>query len=88
MPHNGIRTINIVISVQLCTIDETTGTLGACFAPVKADANGKVVYNPAGFPGAGVYEIHLLNASYQAVEFEGETKTTTTFAAFTLTIKK
>lgn len=76
------------ISVQLCTIDEATGALGSCFQPVKADANGKVVYNPAGFPGAGVYEIHLLDASYQAVEFEGETKTTSTFASFTLTIKK
>ena len=76
------------ISVQLCTIDEATGALGSCFQPVKADANGKVVYSPAGFPGAGVYEIHLLDASYQAVEFEGETKTTSTFASFTLTIKK
>ena len=70
------------VSVQLC--------IGAdmCFQPVKADSNGKVVYNPAGFPGADVYEIHLLNASYQAVEFEGATTTTATYGAYTLTIKK
>ena len=75
------------LSVQLCTIDETTGELGMCYMPVAADANGKITYNPTGFPGAGVYEIHLLDGSMQAVEFEGETKTTAEYAAFTLTIK-
>ena len=75
------------ISVQLCTIDKTTGELGMCYMPVAADENGKVTYNPNGFPGAGVYEIHLLDSAMQAVEFEGETKTTAEYAAFTLTIK-
>lgn len=75
------------ISVQLCTIDETTGELGMCYMPVAADANGKLTYNPNGFPGAGVYEIHLLDSAMQAVEFEGETLTKAEYAAFTLTIK-
>ena len=72
--------------VQLCTIDESTGELGMCYNPAEADANGKVIYTLA--PNAGVYEIHLLNASYQAVEFEGEKTTAATYGAYTLTIKK
>ena len=74
------------VSVQLCTINDD-GSLGMCYAPVKADANGKVTYKPAGFPGADVYEIHLLGADMLPKEFEGATKTTTKYEAFTLTIK-
>lgn len=71
-------------SVQLCTIDEA----GMCFQPVKANAEGKVTYTPSGFPGAGVYEIHILDSKSARVEFEGEAKTADTFDAYTLTIKK
>ena len=75
------------VYVQLCTIDETTGELGMCYQPAKVDAKGKIEYSPAGFPGAGVYEIHVLDANYQAVEVEGETITKAVYGAYTVTIK-
>lgn len=73
------------VSVQLCTVN-ADGTLGTCYMPVQA-VNGKVEYNPNGFPGAGVYEIHLLDESYTAIEFEETNKKTpATYSEITLTI--
>ena len=76
------------VYVQLCTIDEKTGELGMCYAPVYADSNskGKVTYNPNGFPGVGVYEIHLLGNDMQPLNFEGESMTKAKYERFTLTI--
>ncbi len=76
------------VSVQLCTYKAGTTELDACYAPVPVDAQGKCVYDPiGGYPGAGVYEIHLLDDMSEAVEFEGPAQTTAEFGTFTLILK-
>lgn len=71
------------INVQLCVL----GNAAACFMPMPTDANGEVEYNPTGFPGEGEYEIHLLSATYEALEFTGPVSTPTVFGTITLTLK-
>ena len=71
------------INVQLCVL----GNAASCFMPMPTDANGEVEYTPAGFPGEGEYEIHLLSATYEALEFTGPVNTPTTFGTITLTLK-
>ena len=56
-------------SIQLCA---KTGT---CYAPAKADASGNVTYNAAGFPGEGVYDIHVLDLNNKPIAFEGANET-------------
>ncbi len=76
-----------VVYVQLCEYAADGVTLGTCYMPVQADENGKVEYTAMGFPGAGVYEIHLLDESYQAIAFEETNKKTpATYSEITLTI--
>lgn len=70
------------VSIQLCDISNAT----VCYMPVAVDANGKAIYTPMGFPGEGVYEIHILKGSEQ-VEFDGPTQTTNEYGAITLTLK-
>ena len=72
-------------SVQLCSILED-GSLGVCYAPVKADENGYVVYNAstckiATFT-AGEYEIHILPDA----EFEGEKTTPVSYSTDVITL--
>lgn len=74
------------VSVQLCSYNED-GSLGACYQPVAVDANGVVDKNPAGLPGAGVYQIHILDASSTPIEFEGVTDTPAEYSEITLTLK-
>ena len=72
------------VSVQLCTL----GNEPACYMPITTDANGKVTYNPIGFPGEGEYEIHLLNQDLSAsLEFNGPVTTPTISSKITLTLK-
>ena len=71
------------INVQLCVL----GDAAACFMPMPTDENGVVEYNPTGFPGEGEYEIHLLSATYEALEFTGPVSTPTIFGTITLTLK-
>ena len=71
------------INVQLCVL----GNAAACFMPVATDANGKVTYNPMGFPGEGEYEIHLFDLSMNALAFTGPVSTPTVFGEITLTLK-
>ena len=81
---NADGTAAVGVNVQLCVL----GNSAACFMPVAADANGKVVYSPAGFPGAGEYEIHLLSADYStSLEFDGPVSTPTIYSEITLTLK-
>ena len=74
------------VSVQLCAYKED-GSLGACYQPVAVDANGIADKNPAGLPGAGVYQIHILDASSNPVEFDGATDTPAEYSEITLTLK-
>lgn len=67
--------------VQLCIGTNT------CYNPVAVDAEGKVTYNPDSFPGAGVYDIHFLNASYAQVSFDGPSQTAATYGEYVLTLK-
>ena len=72
------------VNVQLCVL----GNAAACYMPIAADANGKVIYTPAGFPGKGEYEIHLLSADYStSLEFNGPVSTPTVYSTITLTLK-
>lgn len=71
------------VQVQLCVL----GNSAACYMPISADANGVVEYNPAGFPGEGEYEIHLLDANYAPLEFNGPVSTPTIYSTITLTLK-
>lgn len=74
------------VYVQLCAYQDN-GELGTCYAPVAVDENGIVSANPAGLPGAGVYQIHLLNSAYEALEFNGLTDTPAEYSEITLTLK-
>ena len=74
------------VNVQLCVL----GNAAACYMPVATDANGKVTYNPAGFPGAGEYEIHLLSQDLSTptpLAFDGPVSTPTVYGEITLTLK-
>ena len=83
---DGIAAQNV--SVQLCTYKADGVTIDACYAPVAVDANGISVYEPqGGFPGAGIYEIHLLDDMNNAIEFDGPTQTTAEYGEITLTLK-
>ncbi len=55
--------------IQLCQMLED-GTLGMCWAPVAADENGKVSYNPTGFDMSMEYEIHVMEGGVQIHNFE------------------
>ena len=69
------------VKVQLCVL----GNAAACYMPVATDANGKVTYNPMGFPGEGEYEIHLFDLSMNALTVDGPVSTPTVFGEITLT---
>ena len=60
-------------AVQLCKGDEM------CFNPCFLDENGQANYNATtvtGFPGAGVYDIHVLGGEFMDnVEFDGAKQT-------------
>lgn len=72
------------VNVQLCVL----GNAAACYMPMATDANGKVVYNPIGFPGKGEYEIHLLSQDLStSLEFTGPVTTPTVYGEITLTLK-
>ena len=55
--------------VQLCSLNEN-GELEACYQPIAIDENGKVsiVKSDATCPSAGVYEVHVLDATKAPVE--------------------
>ena len=71
------------VNVQLCAL----GNASVCYMPMATDTNGKVTYNPMSFPGKGEYEIHLFDASMNAVEFDGPVTTPTVYGEITLTLK-
>lgn len=66
--------------VQFCKV-ESDGTLGACYSPVSTDANGMCAYAPMGFPGEGLYEIHVIGAELASV-----VRTEATFGEYTVTL--
>ena len=66
--------------VQFCKV-ESDGTLGACYSPVSTDANGMCAYAPMGFPGEGLYEIHVIGAELASV-----VRTEATFGVYTVTL--
>ena len=72
-------------SVQLCSILDD-GSLGVCYAPVKADADGYVVYNAdtCKIPTftEGVYEIHVLPEA----EFVGAKTTPVSYSTEVITL--
>lgn len=68
-------------SVQLCILNDA-GEQTACYAPAVVDEKGQVSYSAdtvPGFPGAGNYNIHVLDSNNQQVEFEGLEKTPTAY---------
>ena len=68
------------VQVQFCS--------GAtCFMPMTTDAQGVVEYSPSGFSGEGEYEIHLLDASYAPLDFDGPATTPASLGAIVLTLK-
>lgn len=71
------------VQVQLCML----GNSAACFMPMPTNENGIVEYTAMGFPGEGEYEIHLLDASYAPLEFNGPVSTPTVYSTITLTLK-
>ncbi len=66
--------------VQFCKV-ESDGTLGACYSPVSTDANGMCAYAPMGFPGEGLYEIHVIGAELASV-----VRTEAAFGVYTVTL--
>ena len=67
---NADGTPSTNVYIQLCIAD-------TCYAPVQTDENGEVSYtSPA---GAVVHEIHVLDAEYAPVEFEGAAETGATY---------
>lgn len=67
--------------VQFCKV-ELDGTLGACYSPVTTDANGMCEYKDVmGFPGEGVYEIHVIGKTLKDV-----VRTEAAFGAYTVTL--
>ena len=83
------ETVTNPIQVQLCQ-----GTT-MCFMPVALDDNGQAIYNATtamGFPGAGVYDIHILGGGEfgtDNLEFEGATQTPANYSTeyIVLTLK-
>lgn len=74
-------------AVQLCK------GLELCYTPAFLDAKGEAVYNSTaviGFPGEGVYDIHVLGGDFMdSVEFDGPTQTPANYSAeyIVLTLK-
>ncbi|MBQ3020435.1 MAG: hypothetical protein IJD77_07625 [Clostridia bacterium] len=67
--------------VQFCKV-ESDGTLGACYSPVTTDANGMCEYKDVmGFPGEGVYEIHVIGKTLKDV-----VRTEAAFGEYTVTL--
>lgn len=85
---NDGTTVENPIAIQLCE-DEL------CYNPCFVDANGQANYNAAtvsGFPGEGVYDIHIIGGGkYGAdnLEFEGPTQTPANYSSeyIVLTLK-
>lgn len=73
------------VKVQFCAMN-ADGTLGACYAPVAVDANGVCAYSPMGFPGVGIYEIHVLDSLSQPLELAEHVVTEATFGEYTVTL--
>lgn len=65
------------VKVQLCV------GLDLCYTPVAVDANGDVYYAPNGFPGAGVYDVHVLGGEWgdEQMSFDGVTQTPDAYPA-------
>ena len=80
---NADGTAAVGVNVQLCAL----GNASVCYMPVATDANGKANYAPMGFPGAGEYEIHLLDEYNHPLEFDGPVSTPTIYSEITLTLK-
>ena len=67
------------VKVQFCIIEN--GETQACYGAVSTDANGMCAYAPMGFPGEGVYEIHVIGKTLKDV-----VKTEATFGSYTVTL--
>lgn len=65
------------VKIQLCKGTEM------CFEPIALDASGNALYNPNGFPGAGVYDIHVLGGEWgdEQLSFDGVQTTPDAFPA-------
>ena len=74
-------------AVQLCK------GLEVCYNPAFLNAEGQATYNAttvAGFPGEGVFDIHVLGGEFMdSVEFDGPTQTPATYSTeyIVLTLK-
>lgn len=68
------------VKVQFCVVKDD-GTLDGCYGAVSVDENGVCEYNPMGFPGEGVYEIHVINK-----ELKDVVRTEAAFGAYTVTL--
>ena len=75
---NADGTPAVGYQVQLCILN-SKGEQTACYMPIAVGENGQVTYAPQGFPGAGTYNIHVLDAKNAQVEFEGAEKTPTEY---------
>lgn len=74
------------VRVQFCYVQED-GTLGGCLSPVAVDSNGICEYNPMGFPGVGVYEIHVLPVgSSTPLAVQADVRTEAAFGTYTVTL--
>ena len=73
------------VKVQFCAVN-ADGSLGMCYMPVAVDANGVCSYIPMGFPGVGVYEIHVLDSANQQLSLTEHVVTEATFGAYTVTL--
>lgn len=68
------------VKVQFCIIEN--GETQACYGAVSTDENGICEYKDVmGFPGEGVYEIHVIGKTLKDV-----VKTEATFGAYTVTL--
>lgn len=82
-------TVENPISIQLCS------GLEMCYNPCPVDENGCATYNTttvSGFPGAGVYDIHILGGGAWGsdyIEFDGPAQTATEYSSeyIVLTLK-
>ena len=68
------------VNVQFCIVEN--GKIQACYGAVETDANGMCEYKDVmGFPGEGVYEIHVINK-----ELKDVVRTEAAFGAYTVTL--
>lgn len=68
------------VKVQFCIIEN--GETQACYGAVSTDENGICEYKDVmGFPGEGVYEIHVIGKTLKDV-----VKTEATFGSYTVTL--